>query len=176
MTVINESAIACVYEETFLNAKLPWNDERDGLPAGAYNFTWDQMLVINDTLHEMVDKYSTGGWATNPVANILIENLEEYINATLDEMEFMTANPGPPTMAPGVNYTQELVQWYSALGRGNRYDKDKVQALANYWPYVRCLYPPYTDPCEEFNGTDTSDPMVENMMRPAEPIAIVEKK
>jgi len=139
MTVISDEAIDCVWFETFIHATAPNNDDRAGLPRESYHFTLHQLQTIANKLQEMKDKYSTGNWATNEIAQDLVAAFDDYIGEIGDELDYVQANP-PPTPAPNVDYYDELVSWYESVGRGNRYEIDKVRQMRGYWPLVAHLY------------------------------------
>mmetsp|Transcript_22276 Transcript_22276/g.33796 ORF Transcript_22276/g.33796 Transcript_22276/m.33796 type:complete len:473 (+) Transcript_22276:86-1504(+) len=162
MTLIDRDHFECMYLATFENAPFPNNTNRDiqpGLPREAFTFTMAMMQQINASLVMMKDKYSSGVWANQPIAQELVGHFELYINETAYEIDFMENNPGAPTMEPLASYPQELVEWYVSLGKGNRYDKAKVQALANYWPYVQDLYnDDTTNPYKDTSGKPLPNP------------------
>jgi len=62
MNVMVEDGINCIWHETWNNAPAPSNDDREGLPRTAYNFTIPQLESMIDKLDEYIDKYSTGEW------------------------------------------------------------------------------------------------------------------
>mmetsp|Transcript_9847 Transcript_9847/g.14502 ORF Transcript_9847/g.14502 Transcript_9847/m.14502 type:complete len:428 (+) Transcript_9847:80-1363(+) len=141
MTVISDEAIGCVWFETFIHAKAPNNDNRDhhGNAKEAYHFTIDQMQIITNKLQFMKDKYSSGEWENNAVAQDLVLAFDDYIAEVGEELLYLQANP-PPTPAPNAAYNDELVSWYETVGAGNRYARDKVRQMNGYWPLVANLY------------------------------------
>jgi len=119
------------------------NDARDrnGLPRTAYNFTMDQMYTIEAKLVEYSEKYSSGEWANMTQAQDLVWNFEHYLTELREEIGDMEANP-PPTRAPDPNYENQLMEWYNSKGKGNRYDKGKVQNMG-IWDLVKHFYDDY---------------------------------
>ena len=142
MTVIAEEARSCVWNKTQLFNPHPFVDNRlsNGVEDGSYyfKFTYTQMLEMREMLLEMKDKYSSGTWASNDFAQDLVEIFDDYIIDITPEIEEMESNP-PPTAAPNADYQQGLVDWYKSIGRGDRYNKAKVQNM-DIWPLVKHLY------------------------------------
>jgi len=154
MTVVEREKVPCLYHETMTHAPEASNTDRKrgGKLRDEYKFTLEQMNHLVDKLVKTRDKYSKGHWTSNNIAVDLVWHLQTYITETSEEIDEMiksfAENPPPPTEAPNAQGHQELVKWYTALGRGNRYDKAKVQALAMYWPMVKHMYDeedPYKD-------------------------------
>lgn len=141
MTVIEDEAVDCIWFETFIHTSAPNNDDRDhgGRPASDYTFTNQQLQTIADKLLYMKNKYSQDPWTNVPTANDIVAALDDYITEIGQELAYMEANPGP-TPAPNPDYYQSLVDWYEAVGRGNRYEYDKVRTMQGYWPLVKHLY------------------------------------
>lgn len=141
MTVIADEAIECVWFETFIHASAPNNDNRDhgSLPRESYHFTLDQLQKIANKLQFMKDKYSSDPWVNVTIAEDLVSAFNDYIAEVGEELLYMQANP-QPTPAPNSDYYDELVSWYASVGRGNRYERDKVRQMRGYWPLVAHLY------------------------------------
>jgi len=137
--VIPDDAIDCIWHDTWVKTPNNNNDDRLGPPREAYNFTIPQLEKINDKLVEMRDKYSTGSWVNNSNAIALVENFASYIDGVTDELDSLYVNP-PPTPAPNADYFQEILAWYQSKGKGNRYDKAKLQARG-IWSKLAGFYP-----------------------------------
>mmetsp|Transcript_4978 Transcript_4978/g.5490 ORF Transcript_4978/g.5490 Transcript_4978/m.5490 type:complete len:440 (+) Transcript_4978:148-1467(+) len=148
--VLEDEAIDCIWHETWVNAPEPSNDNRDlnGLPSEAYNFTLPQMYKIEDKLQEMIAKYEGRKWAANPVAMDLVDNFRNYQLSLSAEISDMEVNP-PPTPVHDANYQKEIKEWYQSLGKGNRYDKSKIQDMG-IWDQVSHFYE--DDDTEESSG------------------------
>jgi len=140
--LVGENAIACVWHQTWEQAKYPFNSNRDksGPRAQEYLFTVKQMEKMLKKLLFMIDKYSSGHWANHPLAMDLVASFNMYFEEVTTELEEKENTAAPPTRAPTPEYHKELITWYSALGRGNRYDKAKVQQMYGFWPLVAHLY------------------------------------
>jgi len=139
--VIPEDGIECLWHETWIHTPEPSNDNRDnnGLPREAYTFTIQQLTMIKDKLEEMKIKYSTGSWTNNNNAIALVENFDSYLINVQGELNDLNANP-PPTPAPDAGYLLELKKWYNSKGKGNRYDKSKLEGTG-IWDMISGFYP-----------------------------------
>ena len=42
-----------------------------------------------------------------------------------------------PTAAPNAEYHESLKDWYKSIGKGDRYNKAKVQQMQWFWPKVK---------------------------------------
>merc|ERR1712232_103421 len=64
ISVISDEAIDCVWFETFIHAKAPNNDDRDGggKLKEAYKFTYEQLETIAAKPQFMKEKYSADPW------------------------------------------------------------------------------------------------------------------
>lgn len=138
MSVMDEDGLNCIWHETWMNTPSPSNDDRDGLPREQYNFTIPQMHTIKETLKAYKHKYSSGIWANNTQAQDLVENFDIYLGEVRLELSLMEDNPGP-TPAPNANYEAELAEWYNSKGKGNRYNKAKIQSMG-IWDLVKHFY------------------------------------
>jgi len=140
MTVINNIAIDCIWHETWINAPAPSNEARDanGLPAHAYNFTMSQLESMEAKLIEFRDKYSSGSWTNNSLAQDLVRSFEDYLDEVSAEIVFYNNNP-PTTPAPYAGYENEIQDWYNSKGKGNRYDKAKIQKMG-IWHLISHFY------------------------------------
>lgn len=140
MTVLPPENIECIWHDTWVETLAPYNDARDrnGLPRTAYNFTLEQMYTIEDKLVEYETKYSSEEWVNNTLAQDLVWNFQLYLVEVREEISQMEANP-PPTGAPDAGRHDELVAWYNSKGKGNRYDKGKVQNMG-IWDLVKHFY------------------------------------
>jgi len=127
VSVIPEDAIDCIWHETWINTPAPNNDDRDGPAREEYTFTVPQLERMKSRLEEMKEKYSTGSWVGVSNAIALVENFENYLVEVTAELDGLYANP-PPTPAPDAGYKLEIQQWYNSKGKGNRYDKAKLQS------------------------------------------------
>jgi len=137
--VIPRDAIECIWHETWIHTPTPNNDDRAGPPREAYNFTIPQLEKMKSKLEEMKDKYSTGNWVGVSNAIALVENFENYLIEVTGELDELNANP-PPTPAPDPGYAMEIQQWYNSKGKGNRYDKAKLQAWG-VWDLISGFFP-----------------------------------
>jgi len=140
MTVLPDDNIECIWHDTWVSTLAPYNDNRDrnGLPRTAYSFTLEQMYKMKDKLEEYETKYSSESWANMTQAQDLVWNFQYYLDEVREEIAQMEANP-PPTTAPDAGYHDELVAWYNSKGKGNRYDKGKVQNMG-IWELVKQFY------------------------------------
>eukprot|EP00957_Ditylum_brightwellii_P126714 9657876-Ditylum_brightwellii.AAC.1 len=76
--VVGPDAVSCVWDQTWKQAKLPFNNNRDkgGRGAEEYKFTETQMEKMIDKLEFMIFKYSTGyNWEGHPLAMDLVSSL-----------------------------------------------------------------------------------------------------
>ena len=141
-SVVGVDAVDCIWNATWVHAKYPFKSNRNegGNSAEVYVFTPKQMERMMEKMQFMIDRYSTGKWTTEPLASTLVDSFTRYYNEISDELTEMRNTESEPTMAPNPAYHQSLVDWYASLGRGNRYDKSKVQAMFWFWPQVKHLY------------------------------------
>eukprot|EP00548_Thalassiothrix_antarctica_P020241 CAMPEP_0194194936 /NCGR_PEP_ID=MMETSP0154-20130528/75855_1 /TAXON_ID=1049557 /ORGANISM="Thalassiothrix antarctica, Strain L6-D1" /LENGTH=384 /DNA_ID=CAMNT_0038919411 /DNA_START=703 /DNA_END=1857 /DNA_ORIENTATION=- len=138
MNVLDEEAVNCIWHETWINAPAPNNNDRAGPPREAYIFTIDQLTLMVTKLEYMIEKYSTGAWTNHPLAIDLVTNFQEYLTEVNNEIVELNVNPGP-THAPNPNYFIELKEWYKSIGKGDRYNKVKVQSMS-MWDEMKYLY------------------------------------
>jgi len=138
--VVSREAISCVYNETWAQAELPFNNNRDEAdPHAAYDFTVEQLGTILAALKAVIDKYSKGDWAADTRALALVEALVTYRDDVTDERDALKAT-APAPMVHTAAYRTTLANWYDSIGRGNRYPKEKVQAWDSYWSLVHHMY------------------------------------
>jgi len=141
-SVIGDDAIQCIWEKTNEYKVLPDNMNRNydtGPTAEEFTFTIAQYTTMKQNLQLMANKYSSGVWVENTQAQNLLKYFNSYINEVTLELDKLIASP-PPTPAPNANRKKELMTWYNTLGRGNRYDKEKIQAMFSFWPTVKHLF------------------------------------
>lgn len=150
MTVLDDDKMGCIYHQTNINHPRP-NETNRVDPDGddqVFDFVFgeQQLLAMIDKFNYMIDRYNgtlNPEWAGDALAAELVQILVGYVETVQEELDTTVF---PPTTAPGVNYTYDLVQWYNGLGKGNRYDKDKVQALAYFWGNNSFLFANATNP------------------------------
>merc|ERR1712183_568585 len=105
------------------------------------------MKEIKHMLERMVVKYSSGVWIGDKVADGLVVILSSYIEEVGDEIKALeNAESLPPTVAPNAEYDRSLVTWYKEIGRGDRYNKAKIQQMIQVWPFIKHLYEEGTSP------------------------------
>jgi len=139
MTVVSDEAIDCVYQETIDNKVLPDNENRSGPERTEYGFTIAQMEKMETKVQQMRAKYQAAPWDTNPLAQVLVGLFTDYLSdITIYLSELYVENLPAQTMSN--QYHDELVSWYRGLGRGNRYNKAKVQAMPSMWRHIKALY------------------------------------
>eukprot|EP00546_Thalassionema_frauenfeldii_P006095 CAMPEP_0178919868 /NCGR_PEP_ID=MMETSP0786-20121207/14680_1 /TAXON_ID=186022 /ORGANISM="Thalassionema frauenfeldii, Strain CCMP 1798" /LENGTH=442 /DNA_ID=CAMNT_0020593855 /DNA_START=192 /DNA_END=1520 /DNA_ORIENTATION=- len=139
MTVISDDSIECIWQDTWTHNTAPSNNDRGGLPEADFGFTNLQLEEIYNTLNEMKSKYSSGSWATDPVAMDLVSAFDMYIAEITVEIAVQSIDPAP-TPSPDPSYYQSLVDWYEGVGRGNRYSVDQARTYAGFWEQVKHLY------------------------------------
>jgi len=138
--VIEESARPCIFESTLENSPFQTNIERVG-DIGEYNFTYSQLLEMLDMINGVKAKYSAGTWDDIPVAGDLSLYLSLYaVDIGRAILDIEISQNYPPTTSPNGDYHGELQDWYKTIGRGDRYNKEKVMAMEGYWPKVAHLY------------------------------------
>jgi len=115
--VVGDDAIQCVWEGTNTNNPSP---AEAGPPEEKFTFTTDQLATMKENIQFMINKYGSGYWETNPLAQDLIKYFNSYIDEVTVELEGLLANP-PPTPPFDPNREAGLIEWYNTLGRGNRY-------------------------------------------------------
>lgn len=83
LNVIEEEARKCVWEELLVHGKGYMNTIKDrdlqGPSEDQYGFTLEQMGKIQDELHRLRDKYSSGDWVNDSISQSLIEYIDGYI-------------------------------------------------------------------------------------------------
>jgi len=154
LTVIEEEARECIYRETEKWKRLPDMKDRDttGVFQREYSFTFDQMHEMLEAVIEMRDIYSSGQWVDNVLAQDLVSSFNSYIPEITAEIQDME-DSRVPTPAPNAEQNQErfkeLAAWYKSIGKGDRYNKAKVQAMnSGVFHLIQHLY------CDENeNGT-----------------------
>jgi len=160
MTVLDDDKMVCIYHQTNINHPMP-NETNRVDPDGSdqvFNFTFGEqhLYAMLEKLDSLINRYNgtaDSRWIGDPLAAELVEILEGYVGEIQIELNSTSFSP---TSAPGVNYTYDLVQWYNSLGKGNRYDKGKVQALAYFWGNNSFLFANETNPYtnETYNATE----------------------
>jgi len=94
LSVIAEEARECVWKELIVNGKGNANTYRDrdgnGPDESQYDFTLDQMYKIQDEIVRMREKYSTGEWVGDSIAEALVEYLDSYLAENDEEIRFMS--------------------------------------------------------------------------------------
>jgi len=140
MTVISEEAIPCVWNEVWEHNTAPSTGDRGGLPEGDYGFTEAQLEEILIKLEEYKNKYSSGIWTNNAIANDLVSAFDMYIEEVTDELDYQTNVNPAPTPPTDPSYYDMLVAWYESVGRGNRYAVDIARSYAGFWEQVKHLY------------------------------------
>jgi len=144
-TLLEDKAIHCIYHETWLKSPLSSSPPlslkalMNNDNTNVYKFTKTQLRMIATKLEYMVMKYSIGEWNNEPlVVNDLLQNLEEYlieINIEIASMDDDDSNHDNNN----TEYLLELEQWYNSIGKGNRYDKERVQKL-DIWNSISYFY------------------------------------
>lgn len=138
LMVIEEEARTCVWHQTMTQKTLPDNDDRAGDRVN-YGFTYFQMGRMRDEIARMKTKYSSGQWVNDKNAEDLCKYFTMYIDDIESEMEEMLGDM-PPSPSPNPDYHQGLVDWYKDIGRGDRYNKERVQTMFGLWPKIKHLY------------------------------------
>ena len=141
-SVIVDDAVQCIWYETNNHKVLPDNMSRNyctGPTPEEFTFTINQYTTMKQNLQLMINKYSAGVWVKNAQTQNLLQYFDSYINEVTVELKKLIDSP-PPTPTPNANRQNELVTWYNILGRGNRYDKEKIQAMFSFWPKVQQLF------------------------------------
>ena len=94
LNVIEEEARECVWRELIINGKGNTNTFRDrdgnGPEETEYKFTAEQMEKIQDELYRVREKYSTGEWVGDKIAQSLVTYINEYIIANQYEINAMS--------------------------------------------------------------------------------------
>lgn len=147
-TISNE-AVSCAYHGTLENHPMPANNDRDdsGVVREEFAFTYDQMIMIQDQIDQVRIKYSSGDWATDPVANDLVAALDDYYDELGVEISEMPVIHTPMNET----YHAELLEWYKAIGRGDRYSKSAIQRGVDALDYA-CEEDPATRRMAESKG------------------------
>jgi len=141
INVIEESARPCIFNATLHSSPYSYNEDRIG-EIGEFNFTYPQLVEMLEIVNGVKSKYSSGPWVGHPVATELARYMSLYavdIGKAILDIE-ITQNY-PPTTAPHEDYHRILSDWYDGIGRGNRYNKDRIRAMNGFWPKVAHLYP-----------------------------------
>merc|ERR1712232_606844 len=140
-TVIEESARPCIFESTLEHSPWPWNEDRIG-EIGDYNFTYPQLVSMLDMVNSVKNKFSSGIWVGHPIATELAKYMSIYaVDIGRAILDIEISQNYPPTMSPNPEYQRELQEWYANIGRGDRYNKEKVKNLVGIWPQIKHLYP-----------------------------------
>lgn len=94
LNVIAEDARECVWRELIINGKGNTNTYRDrdgnGPDESQYGFSLDQMNTIQEEIMRLRNKYSTGDWVNNSIANSLVEYLDSYKAENDEEIRAMS--------------------------------------------------------------------------------------
>jgi hypothetical protein len=94
LNVIEVEARYCVWEELIIKGKgfIKTIKDRDtnGPSEDQYGFTLEQMGKIQDELHRVRDKYSSGDWVNDTIAQSLVEYIDSYIAENEEEMRVMS--------------------------------------------------------------------------------------
>jgi len=139
--IIAEDTKPCILTEIEKSKSTPDiinKDEREHLKA-EYSFTYTQLNEINDMLVGMKGKYGSDKWDDNTAAQDLVMYLDAYIDDLSSCIKSMK-NDTSPTPSPNEDNQKNVISWYKSIGRGDRYNKDRIQKMAKVWPSVRHLY------------------------------------
>jgi len=135
MNVLDEEARPCIWQKTMEEpSKAPNDDSRDSDETNhrlEYPFTKQQMLLIEEKVIECKTKYSGAKWISNPLAQDIVRNMDEYYLDIHSEIQGMGEN-NDPTPAPNEAYEEELFEWYKSVGRESRYDENKAKDMDIY--------------------------------------------
>jgi len=134
--LIEKEAWTCVWHAT-MNSKLLPHDGNRG--EEDYIYTYSQLVEIKDTVVEMKTKYTSNLWTENKVAKDLVSHFSLYISELTQDILDLEDNK-PPTHPPNANYDKVLSDWYTSIGKGDRYNKSKVQHMVGFWKYNSHLY------------------------------------
>jgi len=79
--VIEEPWRQCVWEKVAVEKahQARYEEDRAGPSMESYVYTKDQVQVIINELYRVRDKYNSGEWLSNPVAQDVVAYLNEYI-------------------------------------------------------------------------------------------------
>lgn len=144
LPIIHEDGRECIWHEVENHKPLPDKTDRTdltGLGVDIYNFTYGQLKYLQNAVVEVRDFYNSGTWTSNNVAQDLVGLCQEYVDEMQAEIDELESVGLAPTAAPNREYQKYLREWYIGLGRGDRYNKAKVQAENSYiWEEIKHLY------------------------------------
>ena len=90
--VIEEEAWDCVWEELIMNRKGLKNVHDRPTTEEEYNFSAEMLEEMVHELDRLITKYSSSDWNTKPVANDLVDLLQEHLD--LIQVELDEVNSG----------------------------------------------------------------------------------
>ena len=94
VNIIEKEARECVWEELIVHGKGTDKTfkNRQGPPDREFGFRPQEVKKIQAELQRLRDKYSSGNWANDPIAQSLVGYLDEYIAQNEEESRFLTYN------------------------------------------------------------------------------------
>jgi len=139
ISIVDDEARECIWHATTNAEKARNENDRNGIEATEFPFTFSQLLEMKATIEIMITKYSSSSWIDVTNAGYLVVYFKMYIfqlNQEIAEMELDM----PPTPFPNSQYQADLKIWYDSTGRGDRYGKVYAQKMHGFWMANKHLY------------------------------------